>query len=108
MKNPFKNPAPLTPTSDKVKNIALDDVSKSPERGTLVKKKNTQSGNPVIEDHKVRPHVKATSGARYGIKVKFQKAEAPEAGATQANGRLLPSAIKRSAPNFSAGMTDHN
>jgi hypothetical protein len=107
MKNPFKNPAPLAPTSDKVKSIALDDVSKSPERGTLVKKKNTQSGNPVIENHKVRPHVKATSGARYGVKVKFQKSEAPEAGATQANGRLLPSAIKRSAPNFSAGMTDH-
>ena len=108
MKNPFKNPAPLAPTSDVKSSVDFKSPSANPEVGTLVKKKNTQSGNPSIENHKVRPHVKATSGARYGIKVKFQKTEAPEAGATQANGRLLPSAIKRSAPNFSAGMTDHN
>ena len=55
-----------------------------------------------------RTKVKATSGARYGVSVKFQKSEAPEAGATQANGKILPSAIKRQAPNFSAGMADHN
>jgi hypothetical protein len=46
------------------------------------------------------------AGARYGIKVGFQKQVAPEAGTTQGNGRLIPPAINRSKPNFSAGMVD--
>jgi hypothetical protein len=48
------------------------------------------------------------SGARYGIRVKYQASTAPEAGATQGNGRLLASAVKRSAPNFADGMKDYN
>jgi hypothetical protein len=107
MKNPFKNPAPLAPTSDVKSSVDFKSPSAKPEVGKLVGKKNTAAGGATgVTGH--RSHVKATSGARYGIRVKFQKTEAPEAGATQANGRLLPSAIKRSAPNFSAGMTDHN
>jgi len=78
------------------------------EKGTLVKRKGAHDENPTIENHKVRPHVKNTGGARYGINVKFQKTEAPEAGATLANARLLPSAIKRSAQTFVAGMADQD
>jgi hypothetical protein len=74
----------------------------------LMPKKNTAAGDPYKMAKPSRTFVKATSGARYGVRVKFQKAEAPEAGATQGNGRLLPSAIKRSSQNFSAGMGDHN
>jgi hypothetical protein len=79
-----------------------------PEKGTLVKKKNTAAGDPTKMAKPSRTKVKATSGARYGVRVKFQKSESPEAGATQANGRLLPSAMKAQAPSFSAGMSDHN
>jgi hypothetical protein len=78
------------------------------EKGTLVKKKNVAAGDPTAMAKPSRTHVKATSGARYGISVKFQKTTAPEAGATQGNGRILPAAIQRQAPNFGAGMVDHN
>jgi hypothetical protein len=53
-------------------------------------------------------HVKQTGGARYGIRVKFQQTEAPEAGATQANGRILPASIVRQSQSFGAGMADYN
>lgn len=106
-KDSKNNPAPIAPTSAAPKNAAKHTVAK-PEKGTLVKKKNTAAGDPTKMAKPSRSHVQATSGARYGINVKFQHSTAPEAGATQSNGRLLPSAVKRSAPAFSAGMTDHN
>jgi hypothetical protein len=34
----------------------------------------------------------------------FQKSTAPEAGATQGNGRIFAPAINRTAPNFKDGM----
>jgi hypothetical protein len=77
-----------------------------PEKGTLVKKKNTAAGDPTKMAKPSRSHITATSGARYGIRVKFQKSTAPEAGAVQGNGRIIPSAVKRSAPNFKDGMAE--
>jgi hypothetical protein len=81
-----------------------------PENGKLMKKTGNAKGgtDPYKQAKPSRSFVTATSGARYGIRVKFQKSTAPEAAATQGNGRLLPSSVKRSAPNFSAGMSDHN
>jgi hypothetical protein len=77
------------------------------EKGTLMKKKNTASGDPYGMAKPSRTFVKATSGARYAIRVKFQQTEAPEAGATQANGRILPAAIVRQSQSFGAGTIDH-
>jgi hypothetical protein len=112
MKDTTKNSKPLAPVSAKKTGVDFKDASSSPEKGTLVKKKNTQAGDPTIKDAAVRKNVVSAdaghAGARYGVRVKFQKQEAPEAGATQANGRLLPAAIKRQAPSFSAGAQDHN
>ena len=71
----------------------------------LVKKKNAAAGGATGTTGN-RSHVKARSGARYGIRVGFQKQESPEAGATQGNGRIIPPAINRSKPNFSAGMAE--
>jgi hypothetical protein len=51
---------------------------------------------------------KERSGAAYGIQVGFEAHVAPEAGMTQANGRILQNAVNRSAPNFRTGMADHN
>jgi hypothetical protein len=102
------NSAPIAPTSAEPSNAAGSKPRVAmPERGKLMKKKNTAAGDPYKMAKPSRPHVKATSGARYGVRVKFQKSEAPEAGAIQGNGRLLPPAIKRSAQNFTEGMADH-
>jgi hypothetical protein len=104
-----KNPAPIAPTGAGVPSMKVDNASAAPSANTkLMKKKNTAAGDPTKMAKPSRTHVKATSGARYGVRVKFQKQESPEAGATQGNGRLFPSAIKRSAQNFGAGMGDHN
>lgn len=108
-KDSTKNKAPIAPTSTAPSNAsgAKPRYSK-PERGVLVKKKNTASGDPYKMAKPSRTNVKATSGARYGVRVKFQASTAPEAGATQANGRILPSAMKAQAPSFKAGVADHN
>lgn len=81
-----------------------------PEKGTLVKKSGNAKGgtDPYKQAKPSRTKVTATGGARYGIRVKFQKSTAPEASATQGNGRILPASVKRSAPEFSAGMKNYN
>jgi hypothetical protein len=99
-----KNPAPLAPTSTAPGNAAPHTVAK-PERGTLVKKKNAAAGGATGTTGN-RSHVKARSGARYGVRVGFEKQESPEAGATQGNGRIIPPAVNRSKPNFTAGMAE--
>ena len=99
-----KNPAPLAPTSTAPGNAPAHTVA-MPEKGTLVKKKNAAAGGATGTTGN-RSHVKARSGARYGVRVGFQKQESPEAGATQGNGRIIPPAVNRSKPNFSAGMAE--
>jgi hypothetical protein len=103
-----KNPAPLAPTSTEPSNSTSSKPRVAmPERGTLMKKKNTASGDPYGMAKPSREFVMVErAGARYGIRVGFQKQVAPEAGATQSNGRLIPPSINRSQPNFSAGMVD--
>lgn len=109
MTKEFDNPAPLAPTSAGAPSAPkVVNASGAPSASTKpVKKKGAQAGNPSIMDAKARTAVKATSGARHGIRVKFQKTEEPSAGATMANARLLPSATPRQSPNFAAGRTDH-
>jgi hypothetical protein len=105
-KNPTVAPASTAPSAS---SSAKARVA-APEKGTLIKKKNTAAGDPTRMAKPSRKFVTSPdaghAGARYGIRVKFQKSVAPEAGATQANGRILPSAIKSQAPNFSSGMAE--
>lgn len=109
-KDSTKNPAPLAPTSAAPGNAAPHNVAPV-DKGILVKKKHGKDVNPNLE---AKPARKQTllgmerSGARHGIRVKFQKTVAPEAGAVQGNGRLLPAAVKRSRAGFQAGQADHN
>ena len=110
MKDSTKNPT-IAPVSDKKTSVDFKDASSAPSKNTkLVKKKGAQAGNNWGKKAN-RSNVKSAdaghAGARYGVRVKFQKQEAPEAGATQANGRILPSAMKSQAPSFAAGMKDH-
>jgi hypothetical protein len=73
----------------------------------LVKKKGAQAGDPYKQPKPARKNVlRERSGARYGISVKMPKGTSPEAGLTQSNGRIIPSSINRSRPNFNAGMTE--
>jgi hypothetical protein len=105
-----KNPAPLAPTSAEPSNATGSKPRVAmPEKGKLMKKKNTAAGDPTKMAKPSRPFVKADghrAGARYGIRVGFQKQVAPEAGETQGNGRIIPPATNRSKPNFTSGMVD--
>jgi hypothetical protein len=105
-KDSKNNPVPIAPTSANPSNATGSKPRVAPvEKGTLVKKKNAAAGGATGVKAN-RSQVKATSGARYGIRVSFQKTEAPEAGAIQANGRILPSSIVRQSQNFMAGSSD--
>jgi hypothetical protein len=107
-----KNPAPIAPTSAEPSNATGSKPRVAmPEKGTLVKKTGNAKGgtDPYKQAKPSRSNVLgqlARGGARYGVRVKFQKSVAPEAGATQSNGRMFASAVNRQRPNFKAGSTD--
>ena len=107
-----KNPAPIAPTSAEPSNATGSKPRVAmPEKGTLVKKTGNAKGgtDPYKQAKPSRSNVLgqlARGGARYGVRVKFQKSVAPEAGATQSNGRMFASAVNRQRPNFKSGSTD--
>jgi len=103
-----KNPAPIAPTSAEPSNATGSKPRIAmPEKGKLMKKKNTAAGDPYKMAKPSRKFVTVErAGARYGIKVGFQKQTSPEAGATQGNGRIISSAVNRSRPNFNDGMSE--
>ena len=108
MKDSTKNKAPIAPasTAPSASTSAKARVA-APEKGTLVKKKGAQAGDPtkMAKPSRTKTMVER-AGARYGIKVGFQKSVAPEAGATQGNGRIIAAAVNRSRPNFNEGMAE--
>ena len=62
----------------------FENASAAPSKNTkLMPKKHGKAADPVIKDAANRSHVKARSGARYGIRVGFEKQTSPEAGMTQ-------------------------
>lgn len=110
-KDSTTNKAPLAPASTEPKGSSSAHAKvNGPKAGTLVKKKNTASGDPYTQAKPSRTKVTATGGARYGIRVRFSKSVAPEATATQANGRLFSAAVKRGvqAPHFEDGKKNYN
>ena len=111
MKDSTKNNKPIAPTSAAPSNATGSKPRVAmPEKGTLVKKTGNIKGatDPYTQAKPSRTKVTASGGARYGIRVMFQQTVAPEAGATQGNGRILPSPRKRQAPSFNEGMADYN
>ena len=111
-KDSTKNSAPLAPTSASASNATGAKPAKvaAPLKGKLMKKTGNAKGgtDPYRQAKPSRTEKYPTGGARYGVRVKFQQSVAPEAGATQANGRIIASALNRVAPNFSDGKADHN
>jgi hypothetical protein len=111
MKDSTKNSKPLAPASTEptVSSSAKPRVA-MPERGTLIKKKNTAAGDPYAQPKPSRTFVtskdaQGRNGASYGIRVGSGAAMvAPEAGLTQSNGRLVRPAMNRQRPSFQEGM----
>jgi len=85
-----------------------NNLSGKPERGKLIKKKNTASGDPYKQEKPSRTKIKATSAKQYGITTKMPSYVDPQIGPTQGNGRLFKPAINRSSVDVSEGMADHN
>lgn len=74
-------------------------------RATLVAKKGAQAGDPTTMAKPSRSNVAVERvGARYGVRVGTVAPVSHEAGATQANGRIIPSSVKRSNDSFNAGV----
>ena len=81
--------------------------SASPEAGTLVPKKNTAAGDPAVTNPGIRanaPYAGERKGAAYSIKATYMKQTAPEAGLTQANGRIVSPAVVRSKDSWAQGI----
>jgi len=82
--------------------------SASPEAGTLVPKKNTAAGDPYAAGTKVNrvnePYAGERKGAAYSIKATYMKQTAPEAGMTQANGRIVSPSVVRSKDSWAQGI----
>jgi hypothetical protein len=109
MNDSIKNSKPLAPASTApVASSSANIKVTPPERGTLIKKKNTAAGDPYAQPKTARPNVLgkgARNGAAYGIRVGVGAAQvAPEAGMTQSNGRLVRPAMNRQRPSFQEGM----
>ena len=100
------------PTMEDSATRGFDNASAAPSKNTKrVAKKNTAAGDPTLQKPSIKSQVKSPnaqgrSGASYVIKAKFNAHQAPEAGATLANGRILKPAKNRQAPDFQAGMTE--
>jgi len=82
--------------------------SASPEAGTLVPKKNTAAGDPYAAGTKVNrvnePYAGERKGAAYSIKATYMKQTAPEAGMTQANGRIVSPSVVRQKDSWTQGI----
>ena len=81
--------------------------SAKPERGTLVKKKNTAAGT-LDGKTAVKPQKQVTSKRTYGVKTTMPSYRDPQIGPTQGNGRLFKSAVSRDLANFQDGTMNYN
>lgn len=75
-----------------------------PQHGKLVAKKGAQAGDPTGAGTAVPRKMTEKQGAAYSVGSKYMKQTEPAAGATQANGRIVPPVMQRQAPNFQGGM----
>jgi len=82
--------------------------SASPKSGTLMPKKNTAAGDPTGAGTKVNrvnaPYAGERKGAAYAITATYMKQTAPEAGLTQANGRIVSPAVVRQKDSWTQGV----
>jgi len=87
--------------------VSFTSPSAKPERGTLVAKANAAAGDPAVQGQGTRanvPYAGERKGAAYSIKASYAPQTSPEAGATQANGRVVSPAITRQKDSWSDGI----
>jgi hypothetical protein len=83
--------------------------SSSPASGKLMPRGNTQAGDPAVQNQGTRVNrpisASERNGAAHTVIASIVKQNEPSAGATQANGRIIPASTKRSqAGSFGEGM----
>lgn len=103
-------PAPAAGSAPVGSGVVVN-ASGAPSKSTTLRPKAhnkdvNPANQPVVPARAYAP--KERSGASFGIQVGFEAHQAPEAGFLQSQGRIMPSAVNRSAPNFRAGMADYN
>lgn len=77
----------------------------------LMAKHAIKAADPAIQPHSARRQVmQERLGSAYRVTVPLNEAPhtEPAAGATLSRGRVLPTAVNRSAVNFQSGLVDFN
>jgi hypothetical protein len=87
-------------------NEATHFTAAAPKSGKLVAKKGAQAGDPTGAGTAQHRKMTEKHGAAYSVGSRYMKQNEPSAGATQANGRIIPAVMQRQAPNFQSGMGD--
>lgn len=89
---------------DALKDVSFPSATPKGKSVKLMPKKNTAAGDPTVQAKPARPNTTVErKGAAYGIRTNYSAPVSPEAGATQANGRIIRSAIARDNANFNDG-----
>lgn len=99
-----KTGAPREPIGDEA--FAATNRSADPGQGTLIPKKSAKGVDPAITagGNVVQPHIPTERlGPRFAVRVAFEPAVDPVAAPTQANGRIINPAIKRTRDSFDDG-----
>lgn len=107
-----KTGAPRVPMGTDAIDSAQYPSATETGRATLVPRGNTAAGDPYAGPTNSRSNILSPSvgggpernGARYAITVNTVIPTAPEAGATQASGRIVPPSVNRSRQVFDDGM----
>jgi len=104
----MEQPNSKFPTMGTSASGGVKNSSAKPLKGKLVKKGGAQAADPYKQAKPSRTKVKATGARAYGITTKMPSYKDPQIGPTQGNGRLFKSAVNRTVPNFTDGVSDHN
>ncbi|CAB4153345.1 hypothetical protein UFOVP621_121 [uncultured Caudovirales phage] len=107
-----KTGAPRVPMGTSAVDGAQYPSATETGRATLMPRKNTQAGDPTVgpttrPGNILSPNAGSgpeRNGARYSITVNTVIPTAPEAGATQASGRIVKPSTDRSRKVFDDGM----
>jgi hypothetical protein len=87
--------SPIAPTmaGGMPQGVVGGSPSAKPERGKLVRKGNTQSGEPAMGGGGTGTRIQSYErhGARHRVQIPLRMAQDPLAAPTQANGRTIPS-----------------
>lgn len=81
----------------------FNNVSGTPQVGTLIPKKSTQAADGTIANKANRSNVER-SGASFRVTAKMPPMMSPEAGPTMASAKTVSSVSGRQAPNFYNGV----